>query len=89
MLTLNQINDLYPETADGEIYRNLFRDVNGSSPAGADAIFKDEDDFRKRLLQLSCDVDNEDDADIESAAFDTFDEPDVMQFIGRQEFDEY
>lgn len=90
MLTINEINNLYPETADGDIYRNLFRDANGFFPTGADAVFKDEDDFRKRLLQLSCEVESDED-DVDGGAFDIYndDTPDVMEFIGRQEFDDY
>lgn len=59
MLTLSDIDNMFPETRDGSVYSDLFKDVNGFRPRGELAQFANLTDFRNSWDALVIELENQ------------------------------
>lgn len=59
MLTLADIDNMYPETHDGSVYSDLFKDAYGFRPRGILATFEDIADFKKNWDRAVADLEVE------------------------------
>lgn len=51
MLTLGDINEMFPTTMDGDIYSDVFKNVYGCRPRNV--VFEDLSSFHKEMEELS------------------------------------